>query len=108
MGFLGFWCYNTKIVCEDGKVKSNTNLSICLPHTSYARGPTSEEYRTTEALLKYNVESEDEGELEASEYLERESLSSQEVREIQAQEYTHLKNSPRGKRRSPAAKGSTQ
>ena len=39
------------------------------------------EYQIAEAMLKHNVEPEEEGEPED---LERESLSSQEVREIQA------------------------
>ena len=40
------------------------------------------DYRIAEALLKHNVELEEEEELEASEDSERESLSSKEVQEI--------------------------
>ena len=66
------------------------------------------EYRIAKALLKYNVEPEEEGKPEASNDLERESLNSREVQEIQAQEYTRLKKSPCGKRGSPAGKGPMQ
>ena len=70
------------------------------------------EYRTKEALQKYNVESEGEDdpeslanpdEEESSEYLECESLTPSEIREIQKQEVALLKKSPMNKRKQPPA-----
>ena len=58
------------------------------------------EYRIKEALLKHNVESEGEKDLEDPEEaedledLDRESLSSREIREIQKQEFARMKKSP--------------
>ena len=62
------------------------------------------EYRIAEALLKHNVEPEEEERLEASKDSERESLDSKEIQEIQRQKFQQLKKSPRGKRESLAAK----
>ena len=70
------------------------------------------EYRTKEALLKYNVESEGEEdpeslanpeEEESSDDSEYESLSSGEIREIQKQDAASLKKSPMNKRKQPPA-----
>ena len=57
-----------------------------------------------EALLKHNVELEEEDELEASEDSDRESLSSKEIQKIQRQEFARMKKSLCGKRGSPAMK----
>ena len=65
------------------------------------------EYRIAEAVLKYNVEPEEEEAPEvpkASEDLDCESLSSKEIQEIQRQEFIWMKKSPRNKRGSVAAK----
>ena len=68
------------------------------------------EYRTKEALLKYNVESEGEedpdspansNEEESSDDSECESLSSGEIQEIQKQDAARLKKSPLNKRKQP-------
>ena len=71
------------------------------------------EYRTKEALLKYNVESEGEedpdssanpdGEESSDDSDECESLSSWEIREIQKQDAARLKKSPLNKRKQPLA-----
>ena len=66
------------------------------------------EYRIAEALLKHNLEPEEEEEPEASDESEREILSSHEVREIQAQEYSRMKKSLCDKRGSLAGKGPMQ
>ena len=71
------------------------------------------EYRIKEALLKHNVESEGEEDLESreeskekesSDDLECESLTSGEIREIQKQDAARLKKSPLNKRKAPAPK----
>ena len=77
-------------------------------HTHKVLLPVKKEYWITEALLKQNVEPEEEGEPEASEESEHESLSSQEIQEIQAQEYNRMKKSPCKKRGLPIGKGLTQ
>ena len=70
------------------------------------------EYRIKEALLKHNVESEGEEDLDDSEESEDsdesdlESLSFREIREIKKQEFARMKKSPRNKRVSSAAKES--
>ena len=70
------------------------------------------EYRTKEALLKYNVDSEGEedpesptnlDEEESSDDSECESLNSREIREIQKQDAARLKKSPLNKRKQPPA-----
>ena len=70
------------------------------------------EYRTKEALLKYNVESEGEedpdspanpDEEESSDDSECESLNSGEIREIQKQDAARLKKLPLNKRKQPLA-----
>ena len=70
------------------------------------------EYRTKEALLKYNVESEGEEDLdsaanpdeeESSDDSECESLTPSEIREIQKQDAARLKKSPMNKRKQPPA-----
>ena len=71
------------------------------------------EYRIKEALLKHNVESggeedlespEDPEEEESSDNSECESLTSREIQEIQKQEAARLKKSPLNKRKQRAAK----
>ena len=62
------------------------------------------EYRIAEALLKHNVELEEEEDSEDSEDSDCQSLSSKEIREIQKQEFARLKKSPCNKRVSPTAK----
>ena len=68
------------------------------------------EYRTKEALLKHNVESEEAedperptnlDEEDSSDDSECESLSSGEIREIQKQDVGRLKESPHNKRKQP-------
>ena len=76
--------------------------------------PIEKEYRTKEALLKYNVESEGEedpespanpDEEESSDDSECESLTPSEIREIQKQDVARLKKSPMNKRKQlPAPK----
>ena len=70
------------------------------------------EYRTKEALQKYNVESEGEdnpespansNEEESSDDSECESLTPSEIREIQKQDAAWLKKSPMNKRKQPPA-----
>ena len=64
------------------------------------------EYRIQEALMKHNVESEEEEELGSPANLddsECESLTPSEVREIQKQEAARLKKSPINKRKQPPA-----
>ena len=70
------------------------------------------EYRTKEALQKYNVESEGEDDLESpanpveeesSDDSECESLTPSEIWEIQKQEAARLKKSPMNKRKQPPA-----
>ena len=70
------------------------------------------EYRIKEALLKHNVESEGEEELENPEDLDEEessddseceSLTPSEIREMQKQEAARLKKSPLNKRKQPLA-----
>ena len=70
------------------------------------------EYRTKEALQKYNVESKGEDdpespanpdEDESSDDSECESLTPSEIREIQKQEAARLKKSPMNKRKQPPA-----
>ena len=70
------------------------------------------EYRTKEALLKYNVESEGEedpespanpDEEESSDDSECENLNSGEIREIQKQDAARLKKSPLNKPKQPQA-----
>ena len=68
------------------------------------------EYQIKEALLKHNVELEEEEdpedpeEPEDSEDSNHESLSSKEIQEIQKQEFARMKKSPRNKRVSPTTK----
>ena len=72
------------------------------------------EYRIVEALLKYNVEPEEEKDPEDpedpedSEDSDHESLSSKEIREIQKQEFARLKKSLCNKGGSPTAKDSVE
>ena len=70
------------------------------------------EYRTKEALLKYNVESEGEEHPDSAANLDKEmssddseceSLTPSEIREIQKQDATRLKKSPMNKRKQPPA-----
>ena len=70
------------------------------------------EYRTKEALQKYNVESEGEDDLESpansdeeesSDDSKCESLTPSEIREIQKQEAAQLKKLPMNKRKQPLA-----
>ena len=70
------------------------------------------EYRIQEALVKHNVESEEEENLyspanleeeESSDDSECESLTPSEIREIQKQEAAWLKKSPINKRKQPPA-----
>ena len=70
------------------------------------------EYRIQEALVKHNVESEEEenpdspanpDEEESSDDLECESLTPSEIREIQKQDAARLKKSPMNKRKQPPA-----
>ena len=74
--------------------------------------PAEKEYRIKEALLKHNVEPEEEEDpedLEEPEDLEDsdlKSLSSKEIQKIQKQEFARMKKSPRNKRVSPTAKES--
>ena len=72
--------------------------------------PTKKEYRIKEALLKHNVESEGEEELENPEDpdeeeslddSECESLTSDEIQEIQKQDAVRLKKSPLNKWKQP-------
>ena len=73
--------------------------------------PAEKEYQTKEALLKYNVESEGEGDPDSTanpdeeessdDSDECESLSSGEIREIQKQDVARLKKSPMNKRKQP-------
>ena len=74
--------------------------------------PNEKEYRTKEALQKYNIESEGEDdpespanpeEEESSDDSECESLTPSEIREIQKQEAARLKKSPMNKRKQPPA-----
>ena len=62
------------------------------------------EYRIAKALLKHNVELEEEENPEDSEDSDPESLSSKETQEIQRQEFARLKKSSSNKRVSPIAK----
>ena len=70
------------------------------------------EYRIHEALVKHNVESEEDDdpaspvnpdERESSDDSDRESLTPSEIREIQKQEAARLKKSPVNKRKQPLA-----
>ena len=70
------------------------------------------EYRIHEALVKHNVESEEDDdpaspvnpdERDSSDDSDRESLTSSEIREIQKQEAAQLKKSPVNKRKQPPA-----
>ena len=103
-----------RLFAEMGKSKATL---ICpfifhMYHTHEVLLPAKKkEYRIAEALLKHNVEPEEEEEdpkdpedPKDSEDSNRESLSSKEIREIQKQEFSHLKKSPRNKRVSPTAK----
>ena len=84
-----------------------------LYHSQELLLPTKKkEYRTKEALQKYNVESEGEDdpespanpdEVESSDDSECESLTPSEIREIQKQEAARLKKSPMNKRKQPPA-----
>ena len=74
--------------------------------------PAEKEYWIKEALLKHNVESEGEEDLESlanpdeedsSDDLECESLTSSEIREIQKQDAARLKKSPLNKQKQPPA-----
>ena len=71
------------------------------------------EFRINEALLKHNVESEGEEDMESPEDPEEEessddskceSLTTGEIREIQKQDAARLKKSPLNKRKQPTAK----
>ena len=75
--------------------------------------PAEKEYRIKEALLKHNVESEREEDLESPEDPEEEessddseceNLTSRDIREIQKQDAARLKKSPLNKREALAAK----
>ena len=65
------------------------------------------EYRIKEALLKHNVDSEEDGDLDSlassDDLDECESLTPNEIREIQKQEAARLKKSPINKRKQPLA-----
>ena len=84
-----------------------------LYHSQELLLPTEKkEYRTKEALQKYNVESEGEDdpespanpdEQESSDDSECESLTPSEIREIQKQEAARLKKLPMNKRKQPPA-----
>ena len=84
-----------------------------LYHSQELLLPTEKkEYRTKEALQKYNVESEREDdpenpanpdEDESSDDSECESLTPSEIREIQKQDAARLKKSPMNKRKQPPA-----
>ena len=83
-----------------------------LYHSQELLLPIEKEYRTKEALQKYNVQSEGEDgpespanpdEEESSDDLECESLTSNEIREIQKQDAARLKKSPMNKRKQPPA-----
>ena len=83
-----------------------------LYHSQELLFPAEKEYRTKEALLKYNVESEEEEDLdsaanpdeeESSDDSECESLTPREIREIQKQNVARLKKSPLNKRKQPPA-----
>ena len=84
-----------------------------LYHSQELLFPTEKkEYRTKEALQKYNVKSEGEDdpespanpdEEESSNDSECESLTPSEIREIQKQEAARLKKSPLNKRKQPLA-----
>ena len=95
-----------------GKSKA---MPICsyvfhLYHSQELLLPNEKEYRTKEALQKYNIESEGEDdpespanpdEVESSNDSECESLTPSEIREIQKQEAARLKKSPMNKRKQP-------
>ena len=83
-----------------------------LYHSQELLLPNEKEYRTKEALQKYNVESEGEDDPESptnsdeeksSNDSECESLTPSEIREIQKQEAARLKKSPMNKRKQPPA-----
>ena len=84
-----------------------------LYHSQELLLPTEKkEYRTKEALLKYNVESEGEkdpdsatnpDEEESSDDSECESLTPSKIQEIQKQDAAKLKKSPMNKRKQPPA-----
>ena len=83
-----------------------------LYHSQELLLPTEKEYRTKEALQKYNVKSEGEDdpespanpdEEESSDDSECESLTPSEIREIQKQKAARLKKSPMNKRKQPPA-----
>ena len=83
-----------------------------LYHSQELLFPTEKEYRTKEALLKYNVESEGEDDLESPENVDEEessddseceSLTPSEIRGIQKQDAAWLKKSPMNKRKQPPA-----
>ena len=83
-----------------------------LYHSQELLLPTEKEYRTKEALQKYNVKSEGEDDLESlanldeeesSDDSECESLTPSEIREIQKQDAARLKKSPMNKRKQPPA-----
>ena len=83
-----------------------------LYHSQELLLPTEKEYRTKEALQKYNVESEGEDdpesptkpdEEESSDDSECESLTPSEIREIQKQDTARLKKSPMNKRKQSLA-----
>ena len=74
--------------------------SICIMHMRSQLPAKKKEYRIKEALLKHNVETvgeedlEDPEELEDSDESDRKSLSSREIREIQKQDFAWMKKSP--------------
>ena len=84
-----------------------------LYHSQELLLPTEKkEYRTKEALQKYNIESKGEDDLESpanpdeeenSDDSECESLTPSEIWEVQKQEATRLKKSPMNKRKQPPA-----
>ena len=100
------------------KMEKSKATPICsyifhLYHSHELLLPTEKkEYRIQEALVKHNVESEEEeepgspanlDEEESSDDSEYESLTPSEVREIQKQEVARLKKSPINKRKQPPA-----
>ena len=99
-----------RLFARMGKSKAT---SICpyvfhMYHTHRVLLPDEKKvYRTAEALLKYNVDPEEEEapkNPEASEDSDCESLNSKEIQEIQRQEFVWMKKPLCNKRGSPVAK----
>ena len=81
---------SSEVVCRNGQVKGNANLTIRLPHVPYNEVLLPAEkkaYRIAEAPLKHNVKPKEEEAPEVPEVSEDsdgESLSSKEIQEIQS------------------------